>query len=197
MPQDKIAVEPQITIGDKIVKVGPLDWAGLKQLVEAFGKADLPLPNLAGLSVRGWLDSMHRELDEAGDDPLKLARASQRSNLHIYELLVDFVGENLPALWQWLLKHPPLVAALVAGASNVTHEEMDRLTAGELLRVARASWQALAADGFFTEAVGFFGGLLGLGASGQLAPGEPSAAASTAASASESTSASAPSPVGA
>lgn len=196
MPQDKIAVEPQITIGDKIVKVGPLDWAGLKQLVDAFGKADLPLPNLAVLSVRGWLDSMHRELDEAGDDPLKLARASQRSNLHIYELLVDFVGENLPALWQWLLKHPPLVAALVAGASNVTHEEMDQLTAGQFLRVARASWQALVADGFFTEAVGFFGGLLGLGASGP-APGEKSAAASTLESASESTSASAPSPVGA
>jgi len=196
MPQEKIAVEPQITIGDKIVKVGPLDWAGLKQLVDTFGKADLPLPNLAGLSVRGWLDSMHRELDEAGDDLAKLARANQRSNLHIYELLVDFVGENLPALWQWLLKHPPLVAALVAGASNVTHDEMDQLTAGQLLRVARASWQALVADGFFTEAVGFFGGLLGLGASGQ-APGEKSAAVSTAASASESTSASAPSPVGA
>jgi hypothetical protein len=196
MPQEKSAVEPQITIGDKIVKVGPLDWAGLKQLVDTFGKADLPLPNLAGLSVRGWLDSMHRELDEAGDDLAKLARANQRSNLHIYELLVDFVGENLPALWQWLLKHPPLVAALVAGASNVTHDEMDQLTAGQLLRVARASWQALVADGFFTEAVGFFGGLLGLGASGQ-APGEKSAAVSTAASASESTSASAPSPVGA
>lgn len=196
MPQEKTAVEPQITIGDKIVKVGPLDWAGLKQLVDAFGKADLPLPNLAGLSVRGWLDSMHRELDEAGDDPFKLARASQRSNLHIYELLVDFVGENLPAIWQWLLKHPPLVAALVAGASNVTHEEMDQLTAGQFLRVARASWQALVADGFFTEAVGFFGGLLGLGGSG-LASGDKSVAASTAASASESTSASAPSPVGA
>lgn len=196
MPQDKIAVEPQITIGDKIVKVGPLDWAGLKQLVDTFGKADLPLPNLAGLSVRGWLDSMHRELDEAGNDLAKLARANQRSNLHIYELLVDFVGENLPALWQWLLKHPPLVAALVAGASNVTHEEMDQLTAGQCLRVARASWQALVADGFFAEAVGFFGGLLGLGASVQ-ASGDTSVAASTAASASESTSASAPLPVGA
>ena len=197
MPQEKIAIEPQLTIGDKIVKVGPLDWAGLKQLVDAFGKADLPLPNLAGLSVRGWLDAMHRELDEAGDDLAKLARANQRSNLHIYELLVDFVGENLPALWQWLLKHPPLVAALVAGASNVTHEEMDRLSAGQFLRVARASWQALAADGFFTEAVGFFGGLLGLGGSPAATPDERSAAASTAASASELTSASAPSPAGA
>ena len=197
MPQEKTALEPQITIGDKIVKVGPLDWAGLKQLVDAFGKADLPLPNLAGLSVRGWIDAMHRELDEAGDDLAKLARASQRSNLHIYELLVDFVGENLPALWQWVLKHPPLVAALVAGASNVTHEEMDQLTAGEFLRVARAAWQALAADGFFTEAVGFFGGLLGLGGSAAEKPDEKSAAVSTAASASESTSASAPSLVGA
>lgn len=196
MPQEKTAVEPQITIGDKIVKVGPLDWAGLKQLVEAFGKADLPLPNLAGLSVRGWIDAMHRELDEAGDDPLKLARANQRSNLHLYELLIDFVGENLPALWQWALKHPPLVAALAAGASNLTHEEMDRLTAGQLLRVARASWQALASDGFFTEAVGFFGGLLGLGGGTAEKPDEKSAAASTAESASESMSASAPSPAG-
>lgn len=197
MPQDKIAVEPLITVGDKVVKVGPLDWAGLKHLVDAFSAADLPLPNLAGLSVRGWLDAMQRELAEAGDDLVKIARANQRSNLGLYELLVDFVGENLPAIWQWLLKHPPIVAALVAGSSNVAPDEIEQLSAGQFLRVARASWQALVADGFFTEAVGFFGGLLGLGTNAAPAPEANHAAASTAASASGSTSASAPSPVGA
>ena len=192
MAQEKVAVQPQITLGDKVVKVGPLDWAGLKQLVDAFSQADLPLPNLAGLSIHGWLQTMQQELDQAGNDLARIARANQRSNLKLYELLVDFVSENLPALWQWALKHPPIVAALVAGSSNVTPDEMEQLSAGQFLRVARAGWQALVDDGFFTEAVGFFGGLLGLGTNA-VPPASPSSAAVNAgASASESTSASAP-----
>jgi hypothetical protein len=197
MAQEKVTVQPQITLGDKVVKVGPLDWAGLKQLVDAFSQADLPLPNLAGLSIHGWLESMQQELDQAGNDLARIARANQRSNLKLYELLVDFVSENLPALWQWALKHPPIVAALVAGSSNVTPEEMEQLSAGQFLRVARAGWQALVDDGFFTEAVGFFGGLLGLGTNAVPAASPSSAAANAGASASESTSASAPSPAGA
>ena len=196
MAQEKVAVQPQITLGDKVVKVGPLDWAGLKNLVDAFSKADLPLPNLAGLSIHGWLDSMQAELDEAGDDLTKIAKVNQRSNLKLYELIVDFVSENLPALWQWALKHPPIVAALVAGSSNVSREEMEQLSAGEFLRIARAGWQALVNDGFFTEAMGFFGGLLGLGTDAGPTCAQGPEAVSSQASASESTSASAPSPAG-
>ena len=197
MAQEKVAVQPQITLGDKVVKVGPLDWAGLKQLVDAFSQADLPLPNLAGVSIHGWLESMHQELAQAGNALARIARANQRSNLKLYELLVDFVSENLPALWQWALKHPPIVAALVAGSSNVTSDEMEQLSAGQFLRLARAGWQALVDDGFFSEAVGFFGGLLGLGTNAVPAASPSSAAASAGASASESTSASALSPAGA
>lgn len=197
MAQEKIAVQPQITLGDKVVKVGPLDWGGLKRLVDAFSKADLPLPNLAGLGIHGWLDSMQQELDAAGNDLAKIAKANQRSNLKLYELLVDFVSENLPAIWQWVLKHPPIVAALVEGSSNVAPDEMEQLSAGQFLRVARTGWQALVDDGFFTEAVGFFGGLLGLGANAVPAENPSSAAVTSAASVNASTLESAPSPVGA
>jgi hypothetical protein len=197
MTQEKVAVQPQITLGDKVVKVGPLDWAGLKNLVDAFSKADLPLPNLTGLSIHGWLDSMQAELDEAGEDLAKIARANQRSNLKLYEIILEFLSDNLPIVWEWLLKHPPLLTALVSGSSNVAPDELEQLSAGQLLRVARAAWQALVDDGFFTEAAGFFGDLLGLGTNVANQPPQNRAAAVTAASASESTSVSAPSPVGA
>jgi hypothetical protein len=202
MAQEKVAVQPQITLGDKVVKVGPLDWAGLKNLVDAFSKADLPLPNLAGLSIHGWLDSMQAELDEAGEELAKIAQANQRGNLKLYEIILEFLSDNLPIVWEWLLKHPPLLTALVSGSSNVSPDELEQLSAGQLLRVARAAWQALVDDGFFTEAAGFFGDLLGLGTNvanqpPQSQPPQNRAAAATAASTSESTSVSAPLPAGA
>ncbi len=197
MAQEKVAVQPQITLGDKVVKVGPLDWAGLRNLVDAFSKADLPLPNLAGLSIHGWLDTMHAELDEAGDDLTKIAQANQRSNLKLYEIILEFLSDNLPIVWEWLLKHPLLLTALVSGSSNVSPDELEQLSASQLLRIARAAWQALVDDGFFAEAAGFFGALLGLGTNVANQPPRNLAAAATAACASESTSASAPSPAGA
>jgi hypothetical protein len=178
-------VKPTIRVGDKIVQVGPLDWSGFKGLVEAFAKADLPLPSLN--------DPLRQKLADVQAG----ARATGALSLvDLAGLVYEFVAGNLPTLYQWLLKHPPLVTALLRGASNLTDDEIASLSTGEVLRIARAAYAALVSDCVFTEAAGFFGELIGLR---PVAPAvsETSAAVVVAGSASESRSASPPQPVGA
>ncbi|HJT30853.1 MAG TPA: hypothetical protein VJ783_02220 [Pirellulales bacterium] len=152
MPQTKTQLHPQIIVGDKVVQVGPLDWAGFRALVDEFARADLPVPsiNTAGLQER--LSKRAGAPEAAGG--LSLAA--------VLDLAFEFVAGNLPVLYQWALKHPPLLSAFVRGASNLNDDEVRQLSTGQMLRVARAAWRALMADGFFAEAAGFFGELVGL-----------------------------------
>ena len=161
-------VKPPIRVNDKIVQVGPLDWSGFKALVEAFSRADLPLPSLS--------DSLRQRLA----DLQAAARASGTLSLvDLASLLYEFVAGNLPTLYQWLLKHPPLMTALVRGASNLSDEEIAGLSTGKVLRVARAAYAALVADGVFKEAAGFFGDAV------SLRPAAPTACESSAAAVAE------------
>jgi hypothetical protein len=156
-------VNPPIRVNDKIVQVGALDWSGFKGLVDAFAQADLPLPSLNDSALRQKLAEV-----QAG------AKASGTLSLvDLASMAYEFIAGNLPILYQWILKHPPLVTALVRGASNLTEDEVASLSAGEALRVARAAYAALVGDGVFAEAAGFFGELVGL---------RPAAAAASAAS---------------
>lgn len=152
MPSAKTELHPQIVVGDKLVRVGPLDWAGFRAVVDEFARADLPLPSLEINSLQQKLAKLAN--GSGGSSGLSLAAVA--------ELTFEFVAGNLPVLYQWALKHPPLLTAFVRGASNVDDDEARQLTAGQMLRVARAAWQALVADGFFAEAAGFFGELVGL-----------------------------------
>jgi hypothetical protein len=152
MPTPRVDLTPHLRAGDKIVQVGPLDWAGFKLLVDAFAQANLPLPTLNDVALRQKL----AEVQAGARAPGSLSLAD------LVGLAYEFVAGNLPTLFQWILKHPPLVTALVRGASNLTEDEIAALSAGEVLRVARAAYAALVRDGVFAEAAGFFGELVGL-----------------------------------
>jgi hypothetical protein len=180
-------MKPQIRVGDKIVQVGSLDWSGFKTLVEAFAKADLPLPSLADEGLRQKFASVQASAKSLGT--LSLA--------DLAGLVYEFIAGNLPTLFQWIVRHPPLVAALVRGASNLTEEEIASLSAGEVLRIARAAYGALVSDGVFTEAAGFFGELLGMRSLAPAASSESSVAPAAADFVSESKLPSPPQPVGA
>lgn len=185
MTISRMDLTSHLRVGDKIVQVGPLDWSAFKALVDAFAQADLPLPALKDGALRQKLAEI-----QAG------AKASGVLSLvDLAGLAYEFVAGNLPVLFQWMLKHPPLVTALVRGASNLTEEEVAGLSAGEVLRVARAAYAALVRDGVFAEAAGFFGELAGLRPPAA-ASGESSAPATAAVSAGVLKSPSPPQPVG-
>lgn len=151
MPIQREDVKPPIRVGDKVIQVGSLDWSAFKALVEAFAKADLPLPSLN--------DSLRQKVAEVQGS----ARSSGTlSLLDLAGLVYEFAAGNLPTLFHWLLKHPPLVTALVRGASNLSDDEIASLTPGQVLRVARAAYAALVADGVFAEAAGFFAEIVGI-----------------------------------
>ena len=145
-------MEPTLQVGDKLVQIGPLDWAAFKQLVDAFTKADLPLPKLDSEALREKVSAVQAAATIEGS--INLA--------DIVGLVVEFVSTNLPTIAAWVAKHPPLIDALLAGATNLTPEDAAALSAGQILRVARAAFQELVDDGVFAEAAGFFGALLGL-----------------------------------
>jgi hypothetical protein len=180
-------VKPPIRVGDKVVQAGPLDWSGFKVLVEALAVADLPLPNLNDDALRQKLAAVQASAKASGTLSL----------VDVAGLVYEFVAGNLPTLYQWMLKHPPLLTALVRGASNLTEEEIASLSAAEVLRVARAAYAALVHDGVFREAAGFFGELVGLRPHSPIASAASSAPAAAADSASESKLASPPQPAGA
>lgn len=178
-----IEVAPQIVVGDKVVRVGPLNWTGVKALADAFAKSDLPVPNLQAEGIRQRAAA------------LGASNASGTvTTSDVAGLAYEVVASNLPTFYQWAVRHPPLVAALVRGASNLTGEEVEQLGAGQMMRVARAAWQALVDDGFFRELAGFFGELLSLPPTG--ASPTPAEQAIAADSASELSSPSALSPAG-
>jgi len=177
----RIPVEPQITVKNEegksiVVDVAPLDWAGVRKLLDEFRKADLPLPDLSNSVL----------FDANGGQSFDIA---------------GFITSNLPVLSQWLFKHPPILTALVAAGAGLTEQQIDGLSASQLMRTARASWKALVDDGFFTEVGGFFGDLLPLGqvsAEQKNQPSEsPSEPASGAPSPAEPKSESEPLPAGA
>lgn len=186
MPQPRTELHPQIIVGDKLVLVGPLDWGGFRAVIDEFARADLPLPSLETSGLRLKL----AKLVEGPGMPGALSLTG------VVELVFELVAGNLPVLYQWALKHPPLLAAFVRGASNLNDDEVRQLSAGQVLRVARAAWQALVADGFFAEAAGFFGELVGLRPTSQPAEPPRSPAPSAADFASASKSISPPSPIG-
>ena len=142
MAVERKALDPQIIIKDKIVSVGPLDWKGVKDFLAAVSSANLPLPDLATGSVHSWIES-------AKVDP-------SLTTIGLYQVIVDLVSENMQVIYQWIINHPPIVSALVRGATGLEQEELDSLSAGTFVRVVRASWKALVDDGFFSEVGSFF-----------------------------------------
>lgn len=145
-------LDPAIQVADKLVQVGSLAWVDFKHLLDAFTKADLPLPKLDSEALRGKISVIQ-------------ATAAVENRLDLTDVIgvaVEFVSTNLPTIAAWVAKHPPLIDALIAGATNLTPEETAGLSAGEILRVARAAFRAMVDDGVFAEAAGFFGELLGL-----------------------------------
>lgn len=206
MSRDKKPLDPSVYVknaqGEEIrVGVGPLSWLGVKELLDTISAVDLPLPSLATNSVSAWLKGQQGDLAslETTTDPNEmgklLAIAAQRQNLGLYQALVDLLSENFGVLYQWLLKHPPIVESLVRGATGLSREQLESLSAGEFMRVARASLAALMDSGITEEISGFFGELLrrtlGGGAQAESQPNPSSGEApSSAESASESKSAS-------
>ncbi|MGH7139524.1 MAG: hypothetical protein ACREHD_27575 [Pirellulales bacterium] len=178
---------PPIRVNDKVVQVGALDWSGFKALVDAFAQADLPLPSLNDSALRQKLADVQAAAKASGTLSL----------VDLAGVLYEFVAGNLPTLYQWMLRHPPLLTALVRGASNLTEDEIASLSAGEVLRVSRAAYAALVGDGVLAEAAGFFGELVGLRPPATVASAANSAPPIAAESASESKSASPPQPAGA
>ncbi|HVC95884.1 MAG TPA: hypothetical protein VND64_19495 [Pirellulales bacterium] len=164
MPLDLKELSPSIKLGDKIVHVGVLTWGGFKAVLNKFTAADLPLPKLPVDKIGEAFSQIQAFYAAATgtNDSSAAYVASQQANARLFELLAVLVGENLETLKSWLLAHAPIVSALAQEASNLSAEEVDRLSAGQLLRVARAAWTALVADGFFGETAGFFGDLVGL-----------------------------------
>lgn len=146
------SLEPQLLVKDKVVQVGSLSWADFRKLVDAFSSANLPLPTLDGEGLRQKIDALQAT---AAIDGSVVAT-------DLIGLVVEFVSSNLPTIVAWIAQHPPLVETLVLGATNLTAEETAALSAGQMLRVARAAFRCLVDDGVFAEAAGFFGELLGL-----------------------------------
>ena len=145
-------LEPQLLVKDKVVQVGSLSWADFKKLVDAFSSANLPLPTLDGDALRGQLAALQATALVDGSVAVS----------DVVGLVVEFVSTNLPTITTWVARHPLLIDSLIAGSTNLTPEEAATLTAGEVLRVARAAFRALIDDGVFAEAAGFFGELVGL-----------------------------------
>jgi hypothetical protein len=146
------SLEPQLLVKDKVVQVGSLSWADFKNLVDAFSSANLPLPTLDSEALRGQFAALQATALVDGSVTVS----------DIVGLLVEFVSTNLPTITTWVARHPLLIDSLIAGSTNLTPEEAATLTAGEVLRLARAAFRALIDDGVFAEAAGFFGELVGL-----------------------------------
>lgn len=155
----------------KTVPVKALDWKGVKAFIGALQAANIPLPEFSVGSIGSWIDdarAQYAAMDVADDSDAALLRAAvyqQQTNLGMYKVLVELLADNVQVLYQWVLKHPPIASALVSGATGLTHEEIDGLSAGAFMKAVRASWKALVDDGFFAEVGSFFGELLPLNVS--------------------------------
>lgn len=171
-------VSPQVKFGqsnEKLAQVGSLQWSGVKAILAAFGQADLPLPNISADGAKSFVAKAQAECQaalaelESATDAVeslaaqaKLAALNQSATAGIFGVATDIASANLPVLWQWVLKHPPILDAIITATSNLSKEDAESLSAADFMRVARAAWGRIIADGFFQEVGGFFAGLLGI-----------------------------------
>jgi hypothetical protein len=171
-------VSPQVKFGasrDKLAQVGSLQWAGVKSILAAFEKADLPIPTIAADGAKGFVEKSQKEfqaalaeLDAAENELQSLAAQAKLGALNksatagIFGIVAEIASANLPVLWQWVLKHPPILDAIITATSNLTKEDAESLSAADFMRVARTAWDRILTDGFFAEVGGFFVGLLGM-----------------------------------
>lgn len=156
-------LSPSISIGDKIVHVGALSWGGFKAVLAEFTAANLPLPKLSLDSIAaGFADIQAIWEASTPGDQVSAVVAKQQADAKLYEIVAKLAAENLPTLTAWITGHPRIVEALVREASNLTPDQVDQLSAGQLFRVASEAFAAAKADGFFSDAAGFFAGLVGL-----------------------------------
>lgn len=172
MPAVKKNIDPPIQVDDKIVQVSSLTWAGLNDLLETLRTLNPPKPNLADEGIRQQLAAIQ------GATVLTFA--------DILGLIYSFTAANTDVLWQWLVSCPAFIEAILKGSSNLTADDIAKLTAKEVLQIATAIRTQIQEDGLAEEAFGFFGGWLRIilppgnpaSPSAETAPSEPAASSS-------------------
>lgn len=145
-------LDPPIKVGekgDKLVKVGTLDWLALKHVRNALRRADLPLPDLSAPGFKAELDRFQASFGPKGDVPI----------MRVVSLATEFMASNAHVVYQWILENPEIVEPIILGSTNLEPAEVDALTPGQTVRIFRVAWQNVREDGLFTEIGGFFGEL--------------------------------------
>lgn len=137
MAREKFAIEPQITAGDTIVKVGPLSWGGVKAIRDRVKSSGLELPKI------------------------EFGQGEKNISLLTLDDFADFAQRNLAVLAKWLASSPELIDVLVLDGSNVPETAINDLSAAEAFAVAKAVVDASVAAGLYGNATLFFAGLLG------------------------------------
>lgn len=175
MAVDYKDVEPQIKFGpnrEKLVQVGSLQWDGFNAIIDAIAKADLPIPKFSGEGVKAFIEKQQSEFQAAvyelkaaaGDSVAELRASAKMQALQAgaFGFIAEIIGDNLPTLYQWFLRHKAIVDAMLVATTNMSREEVGFLRAVDALVIVRQSWNRIVSDGFFEQITAFFADSLGL-----------------------------------
>ncbi|MDE2098814.1 MAG: hypothetical protein KGL39_16295 [Patescibacteria group bacterium] len=136
MPREKTSIQPQVIVGDTIIKAGCISLDGFDELLAKVEQLDLSPPTLHIPS---------------GQKTLALVTLDDVNTL---------MAANLPIIGRWLLRQGALIRILVARGSNVPAEKIGDLDAPDAVLIAAAVVEATIAAGLAENYVRFFGGLL-------------------------------------
>jgi hypothetical protein len=134
---NKKPIDPQITVGDTIVKVGALSWGGIKSIRDRIKQSQLELPRL------------------------EFAGGPKNLGLLTLNDFADFFQRNVSVFAGWLATSPELIDVLIVDGSNISDESVNQLSAAEAFAVAKAVVDASLRDGLYESSALFFAGLLG------------------------------------
>lgn len=149
------------------VSVRSFTCQGLIRFTDEFRRADLPLPSLEGDKLARFLDVSSSAVAAAKSDGGKLDIEA------VSEVIFDLIATNLPTIIRWLAGCPNLLLAALLETTNLEPRQVEEMSIGDAIRVARHVLKAVRDDGALAEAARFFGDLLMAGAQATSNPNPP------------------------
>ncbi len=149
------------------VSVRSFTCQGLIRFTDEFRKADLPLPSLEGEKLARFLDVSSRAVAAAKEEGGKLDIEA------VSEVIFELIATNMPTIVRWLVRFPELLLSALIETTNLAPEQVEELSIGDAIRIARHVLTAIRSDGALGEAARFFGDLLMAGAQATSNPNPP------------------------
>jgi hypothetical protein len=155
-----VALDPQVVVGDKVVRVRKPDFGGTLDVLEEIEKSKLPLPDLQSVDIGDLLKESADQLRDLGANDEaqghQIYAAQEANALRIRAAIAKALAANMEVVRRWLFGCRPVLFKAVCVCSNLEAEEVRSLELLDVYRIFKTAWAMLKNSGMKEEFGSFF-----------------------------------------